>query len=140
MLSKLFSNNRRTSDYTVVVVDDDPAISMTITDMLRDEGYTIHSTSSGEDALMLIDQVGLPDLLIVDLIMPVMNGEQFLERARVRYGRTTLPPILIITGANNGEATANAVEASDFLPKPFSNDTLLSHVYKLLEARNKERQ
>jgi CheY-like chemotaxis protein len=140
MFNRLFSNNRKPVDYSVLLVDDDPAISMSVTDILRDEGYTVHSTTSGDDALTLMDQVGLPDLMIVDLIMPVMNGEQFLDRARVRFGRTALPPILIITGANNGEATANHLMASDFLPKPFSDETLLNHVFGLLEARNKGKQ
>jgi CheY-like chemotaxis protein len=140
MLSRLFSNNKKTADYAVLLVDDDPSISMSMTDLLRDEGYTVHATSSGDDALTLMDQIGLPDLMIVDLIMPVMNGEEFLERARVRFGRTALPPILIITASNNGEATANSVQASDYLPKPFSDETLLNHVFGLLEAHNKEKQ
>jgi len=136
MFKRLFSNSKKTSDYCVLVVDDDQPVRQTIVDMLEDEGYMVKSALNGEDALKILDQVPMPDALIVDLMMPEMDGQEFIERGRVRFGRSTFPPSLLLTAARHGEVTANLMEVDDYLPKPFQQDDLLEHVWNLIDKKS----
>src|SRR6476620_7651136 len=95
MLQRLFSNNKKTSDYTILVVDDDQPIREAISDNLLEEGYKVVSAMNGEDALRILDEIALPAVMIVDLMMPEMDGKEFVARARVRFGHHRLPPILL---------------------------------------------
>ena len=136
MLKRLFSNNKRTSDYYVLVIDDDQPVRQIIVDILEDDGYIVKSALSGEEALKMLDLAPLPDALIVDLMMPEMNGQEFIERGRVRFGRNHFPPSLLLTAARHGETTANIIEVDDYLPKPFDHDILLQHVWNLIEKKS----
>jgi DNA-binding response OmpR family regulator len=134
MFKRLFSNNKQPADYRIMIVDDDEAIRETVHAILADEGYQVFMAYNGDEAIKLLDELNpAPDALIVDLLMPGMNGKEFIERARVRFGRVALPPVLLLTGAKQGEAEANGLEIDDYLPKPFEHDILLQHVYTLIE-------
>ena len=135
MLKRLFGNNKKSSDYRIMVVDDDQPVRQTIVDILEDEGFHVIAAHSGDEALRMLDQADLPDAIIVDLMMPIMDGQEFIRRSRVRFGRTTFCPILLLTAARHGEQTANDIEVDDYLPKPFDQDTLLRCVSKLIEDR-----
>jgi len=132
MLKQLFSGSKKAADYSVLIVDDEPGISQLIASMLKNEGYICYSAANGDEALRLLDEVPLPNLFIVDVMMPQMGGKEFLEKARIRLGRTALPPVLLLTASKEGENVANEAEVDDFLPKPFEGDILLDHVSKLI--------
>ena len=137
MFQRLFSNNKKPSDYRVLVVDDDQAIRQTIADILQEEGFIVSTAGSGEEALTVLDKAEEKhNALIVDLMMPEMDGKEFIARARVRHGRSSLPPILLLTAARNGEVEANVIEVDDFIPKPFDQEELLRHIYHMIETRN----
>jgi DNA-binding response OmpR family regulator len=134
MFKRLFSNDKNPSDYRIVVIDDDEAIRQMVTDILAEEGYQVFTAYNGDEAIRLLDELSpSPDVLVVDLVMPGMDGREFIERARVRFGRGSLPPIMLLTGAKQGEREANVLEIDDYLPKPFEQDHLLQHVYNLIE-------
>jgi DNA-binding response OmpR family regulator len=135
MLQRLFSNNKKTSDYTVLVVDDDRPVREAISDNLEEEGYIVVAAMNGEEALRLLDSIALPAAMIVDLMMPEMDGKEFVARARVRFGHHSLPPILLLTAARHGEVAANVIEVDDFMPKPFEVDDLLHRLSSLIEKR-----
>ncbi len=135
MLKQFFSGGKKPTDYSVLIVDDEPGINQLIASMLKDEGYICYSASNGDEALRLLDEVPLPNVFIVDVVMPNMNGKEFLEKARIRLGRSALPPVLLLTASNDGEEIAHSAEVDDFLPKPFESEMLLSHVLKLIEKR-----
>src|SRR5258708_3356081 len=136
MLKRLFSNNKRTSDYYVLVIDDDQPVRQILVDLLEDDGYKVKSALNGDDALKMLDAAPLPDALIVDLMMPDMDGQEFIERGRVRLGRNHFPPSLLLTAALHGEVTANLIGVEDFLPKPFEQNVLLEHVWSLIEKKS----
>src|SRR5690348_10128738 len=136
MLQRLFSNNKKTSDYTVLVVDDDQPVREAISDNLEEEGYVVVSAMNGEEALHLLDGMALPAAMIVDLMMPEMDGKEFVARARVRFGHHTLPPILLLTAARHGEVAANIIDVDDYMPKPFNVEDLLHHVWNLIDKRD----
>ena len=135
MLQRLFSNNKGASAYTILVIDDDQPVREAIMDNLQEEGYAVVCAMNGEEALRVLDEMPLPAAMIVDLMMPEMDGREFVARARVRYGHNTLPPILLLTAARHGEVTANVIDVDDYMPKPFDVDDLLHHLSNLIESR-----
>src|SRR5689334_14404032 len=70
MLQRLFSNNKKMSGYTILVIEDDTPIREAITDNLQAEGYVVVSAVNGEEALRVLDEMPLPAVMIVDLMMP----------------------------------------------------------------------
>lgn len=133
MLKRLFKNNKKASDYSIMVVEDDPSTSLLIISLLEEEGYVVHSANNGGDGLKKLDTIPLPNVFVVDLMMPDMDGKQFLEKARLRFGHAAFPPVLLLTASSDGEGTAHDVEAEDFLPKPFKAEDLLHHVSNLAD-------
>jgi two-component system alkaline phosphatase synthesis response regulator PhoP len=137
MLQRLFSNNKKPVDYSILVVDDDQPVREAIVDNLIEEGYSVVSAVNGSDALRMLDEIPLPAAMIVDLMMPEMDGKEFVARARVRFGHRILPPILLLTAARHGEVAAGLIQADDYMPKPFDVDDLLRHIWRLIENRQK---
>jgi CheY-like chemotaxis protein len=137
MFNWLFNNDKKTSDYRIMVVDDDDPVRQTIVDILEEEGFKVIAASSGQDALALLDTMDLPDVVIVDLMMPTMDGKEFISRSRVRFGRTTFCPILLLTASLEGEKAANAIEVQDYMPKPFQHEDLLRHISNMINKNGK---
>src|SRR5258705_10087854 len=68
----------------VMVVDDDPDIREVLWTLLREEGYEMTAAGDGEQALRMLESGAIPDLAIVDLMMPVLNGWQLIDQIRKR--------------------------------------------------------
>jgi two-component system, chemotaxis family, chemotaxis protein CheY len=109
----------------VLVVDDDPDILDAICDILEGEGYRVARARHGVEALDRVSQE-LPSVILLDLMMPVMDGLAFANALRQR----PLPrrvPIVVISADGNPQRAA-ALGAQAYLAKPFDIDALLSHV------------
>jgi two-component system chemotaxis response regulator CheY len=109
----------------VLVVDDDPDILDAICDILEVERYRVARARNGVEALERVE-AERPDVILLDLMMPVMDGVTF---AHVLHGRPGVNdvPILVIS-ADGNPARAASVGARGYLAKPFDIDTLLGHV------------
>jgi two-component system, chemotaxis family, chemotaxis protein CheY len=109
----------------VLVVDDDPDILDAICDILESEGYRVSRARHGLEALQRVD-AERPAIILLDLMMPVMDGVTFAQRLRdgTETGRI---PIVVISAEGNPQKAA-AVGAQGYLAKPFDIDTLLSQV------------
>jgi len=113
----------------VLIVDDDrPSLKMTAF-LLREEGYTVFTADNGQDALRMIDEK-TPDLLILDVMMPGMDGWEVTRRLR----RTTNLPILILSakGETSDRVYGLDLGADDYLAKPFEPSELLARVRAVL--------
>jgi DNA-binding response OmpR family regulator len=110
----------------ILVVEDDPNIRGLYETLLQDDGYQVATAVDGQDGL---DQLACdPDLIILDLLMPLMDGRQFLRRLRgLPDHRST--PVLVVT-AGNDRATVDG--AQGVMQKPFDTDALLTRVSDLL--------
>ena len=109
----------------VLVVDDDADILDAICDILQGEGYRVARARHGIEALEQIDQE-LPAMILLDLMMPVMDGLAFAQALRARpQGRKV--PIVVISADGNPQKAA-AVGARGFLAKPCVIDAMLSQV------------
>jgi CheY-like chemotaxis protein len=113
----------------VLVVDDDPDILDAICDILESEGYRVSRARHGLEALQRID-AERPAIILLDLMMPVMDGVTFAQRLRDRAEDGTLGasiPIVVISAEGNPQKAA-AVGAAGYLAKPFDIETLLTQV------------
>ena len=113
----------------ILVVEDDPHLRGMLVLMLEGEGYPVQAVADGLDAIRRL-QEGRPCLVILDLNLPYVNGDEVGTRIRARYGRAL--PIILVTANRRGAEIAGAIEAA-YLPKPFDVDELLTVVWRCLE-------
>jgi len=117
-------NQRRPSKLRrVLVVDDDPDILDALAEILETEGYEVQRARNGREALQRLEQ-GLPDLILLDLMMPVMDGWEF-ARSLAPEAR---PPIIVLSADRNVSAKAQEIGARGWLSKPFELSDLLGAV------------
>lgn len=111
-----------------MVVDDDAATARMISLALRQDGYAVRSASDGEDALHKLE-LDAPDLIVLDLEMPVMNGRAFYRELRARG----LDMPVVIVSAFDARAGQRELGANSYVSKPFHPDDLLDKVRDLLK-------
>ena len=109
----------------ILVVDDDPDILEAVCDILESEGYRVGRARNGVEALECIE-AERPDLILLDLMMPVMDGAAFSRTFRARYPAARIPVVVITADANPDRA--GEVGADGFLAKPFDIEALLAEV------------
>jgi two-component system response regulator MprA len=115
---------------TILVVDDEPAVRDALERALRTAGYAVRTADTGAEGLELAADVR-PDVVVLDVLMPVMDGFEACRRLRESGDRT---PVLILTAR---DAVGDRVEgldagADDYLVKPFALDELLARIRALL--------
>ena len=109
----------------VLVVDDDGGIREFVRTVLLEEGYDVAEATDGRDALERAKTMR-PDVILLDMRMPVMNGWEFARMYRERPGPHA--PIVIVTAALDVAKDARDIGADGFLAKPFQLDDLLDLV------------
>ena len=121
--------NNRAAD--VLVVDDDPDMVAIIRIMLDDSGYQVRCARNGKEALESVAE-SMPAVVLLDMLMPVMDGWQCARELRARYGRRV--PIVVVTAAEHSGARAEQVGCDDVLAKPFEMAELLRIVARYVSA------
>lgn len=122
----------------ILVVDDDASIRTCVAELLRDEGYEVLCATNGAEALDLLaaagtpDGTGGPDLILLDMNMPALDGRGFAREYRQRPGPHA--PILVMTAAPDAAQRAAEIEAHAVLPKPFDIDHALETVRHCLSS------
>ena len=109
----------------VLVVDDDPDIRATVEQILRIEGYAVVAARNGQEALAAIESVR-PAVIILDLMMPVMDGVEFGRRLREHPAAST--PVIVLSADRDLERKARFIDADDCIAKPFEIDDLVRAV------------
>jgi two-component system chemotaxis response regulator CheY len=110
-----------------MVVDDSRAVRMLLGTILRGLGYEVMEASNGQEALEALDAcISLPELILADWNMPVMNGLDLLKaiRARPRFGST---PVIMVTTETEQDQMVIALEAgaNEYVMKPFTPEILV---------------
>lgn len=115
---------------TVLIVDDDQKLLKMLQRTLAYENLTVFTASNGQEALDVIDQQR-PDLLILDWMMPKMNGLTLLHQLRIEKNKV---PVLMLTARDAIENRVEGLEsgADDYLVKPFAPAELVARVHALL--------
>ncbi len=120
----------------ILVVDDEADIIFLIAYRLGASGYQTITAESGQEALAKVSQEK-PDLILLDIMMPEMDGYQVLEHLKADI-RTKSIPVIALSAKSAPEEVerAYASGATDFIAKPFSSSDLLKRIAKCLELKN----
>ena len=113
----------------VLLVDDDPTLLSVLSRRLSREGLEVRTAPSGDAALKALDQ-SWPALLVVDLMMPGMDGFELCRRVK----RIADLPIIVLSAVDASESKVRALEeyAEDYVTKPFDPDELVARVQRVL--------
>lgn len=113
----------------ILVVDDDPEILTILRTLLEAHGFAVYTASDGATALHYLNQVA-PDLVILDLLMPGMDGREVCQRIR----RQSPVPILFLTAVDNVETVVEGLNrgADDYIVKPFHPAELVARIRAIL--------
>jgi DNA-binding response OmpR family regulator len=116
----------------LLIADDDAGILTALHETLE-ENYLIYSASDGAEALGLAQKV-MPDLIILDMMMPKMDGLEACSRIKAG-SKTSAIPVLLLTGKNQMEDTQKGFEsgADAYMVKPFLPEILLKKIRELIE-------
>jgi DNA-binding response OmpR family regulator len=114
----------------ILVVEDEAPILEVVAEILSDSGYEVHTTLDARDGLLLVQSLQ-PDLIILDMRMPRLDGWEFERALRERSMRV---PIVVMTAAQNARQWASEINAEGYISKPFNIDELTSEVERVLTA------
>jgi DNA-binding response OmpR family regulator len=128
----------------ILIIEDEPSVALALRDSLESEGYAVRTAADGSEGFRIASaekQTTAPDLIILDLMMPKMNGLEVCQRLRA-VGMET--PIIMLTARSEASDAAFGLKlgADDYIPKPFDVSELLARVEALLRRagwkQNKE--
>ncbi len=125
---------RSTGRQLILVVDDDTRLREYLRVNLEMEGYEVVEAGSAEEGLAALDE-GPPDLILLDVMMPGVDGWQMLSRVRERHGLASIP-VVMFSGKVDREQAAAAEEAGAqaFIGKPFDPQQLIASTKQLLRT------
>ncbi|KAG2487120.1 hypothetical protein HYH03_014233 [Edaphochlamys debaryana] len=122
----------------VLSVDDDPINQMVVENLLAPEGYKVEQAMSGSEALDFLKRTAsLPDVILLDIMMPDMSGYEVCQEIRRRYSAVSIP-IIMVSAKGHPEHVMKGLEAGsvDYVKKPFHRQELLSRIRA--QVRNRE--
>jgi DNA-binding response OmpR family regulator len=123
--------------FKVLVVEDEPLISEMISKSLRLEGYQVDTATTGEEGLKKVRE-GVPDLVLLDILLPKIDGWEVLTRMR-DDARTKVIPIIMLTALSDEKSKVQGLRggADDYVTKPFSALELMARVEAVLKRADR---
>lgn len=120
----------------VLVIDDDPAMTELLVQLLKKHGFAASMANTGEEGIKLIHEIS-PDVVVLDLMMPEMNGWQVCAQVR----SFSNVPVLILSALDSPGMVAGALDAGadDYLVKPVSSSVLIAHLNTLTRRASGEK-
>jgi len=122
-------------DIKILVVDDEPMIVETLEMKFKEKGYTVYTATDGKAAIKEAKDK-LPDLILLDVMMPKMNGFEVLKKLKADR-KTVNIPIVMLTGEKEQKDIAEGIrnQAEKYLVKPLDSDQVLIEIEKTLSLR-----
>jgi CheY-like chemotaxis protein len=115
---------------TLLIVDDEFGVLEVLEFILKDAGFSVASALNGQDALTRLKEVK-PDLLILDLMMPILDGIGVIEAIRSNDGLKSIP-IILVSALSEHAVRLRCTEYNAFLRKPYKIEDLMQAISKLL--------
>jgi urea transport system substrate-binding protein len=117
-----------TSSKLIMIIEDDTEILSSVKIFLELEDYRVLTAENGFEAMNILKTSGMPNLILLDMKMPIMNGWEFAKEFLDKYDSGA--PIIVMTAAPDAEQRAKDIHAMGWLAKPFDLDVLLAKVKK----------
>ena len=114
----------------ILVVEDDRDVAESVAEVLEASGYSTDIAANGREALDHLRSHDLPDLILLDMMMPVMDGWQFREEQRKSPALEAVP-VVVVTADGNARGKAAAIQAAGQVQKPVTIDSLLDEVERV---------
>ena len=120
----------------LLVIDDDAAVTDLLTLLLKSQGFEVSATNNSADGLAMIREIQ-PDLVILDLMMPEMDGWEVCRSVR----QFSQVPIIILSALNDPSMIASVLDAGadDYLTKPTPSRVLVAHINRLTKRNGTQR-
>ena len=127
-----FAQNSNSKAGYVLIADDRPLNRLTVKDLLESEGHRVVEAENGQEALEIV-AAETPDLVLLDIMMPVLDGFEVCKRIKANEP-TQLLPVMMMTALNDRHSRVRGIEAGadDFLTKPFDFVELIARVQSLI--------
>ncbi len=120
----------------ILIADDEPNIALSLEFLMQDRGYTVAIAHNGEDALRLAAEFR-PDLVLLDVMMPVINGFEVCRRLRADPLQRGLKILMLTARGRESEVRRGLSEGADaYLTKPFATRELVAIVSELMAGAN----
>jgi len=120
----------RKCSHQILVVEDDEDIRDSLREALESDGYQVVTAEDGKEGLQALDEMPRPCLILLDLMMPVMNGWQFLEKMKEDTTLATIPVVAVTAAGERG----NTAQADMLIKKPVNLDHLLEVIKRYCAA------
>jgi excisionase family DNA binding protein len=124
-------NSAAQSGPVVLIVDDDPRLREYIRVNLEMEGYSVREAGNAEEGLRVLDE-STPDLVLLDVMMPEVDGWELLRRVQEKHGVGTIPVIMFSGRVEEGADEAASRGAQGFVGKPFDPESLIESTKALM--------
>jgi len=115
----------------VLIVDDDPGLRRAVRASLETEGYAVREAGTADEGMAALDD-GAPDLILLDVMMPEVDGWELLRRVQEKHGVGTIPVIMFSGRVEEGAEEAVSRGAQGFIGKPFDPEQLIESTKQLL--------
>ena len=130
-----FQKKKKSRRAKILVVDDEPNIVQTLQDRLEMNDYQVITAADGKEGLEKATSER-PDIVLLDVIMPIMDGLEMLERLRKNDSTRDLPVIMLTARSQSQDITrANSYGIEDYVVKPFDLSELLEKIQAILENK-----
>jgi len=119
----------------IIICDDDPGVIFTVKTGIEnlDSDYKIKTVSSGKACIELLEKEGLPDLLLLDIMMPEMSGWETYQKIRETHSNDELPIVFLTARTDRIAKDAGGFLAEDYIEKPFKVPELKERIDKILK-------
>lgn len=130
-----FGLGKKPGKTKILVVDDEPNIVQTLKDRLEMNEYTVFTACNGDEGLRTAERE-TPDLILLDVIMPIMDGHEMLEKLRQQdWGKDISVIMLTARSQTQDIERARACQVDDYIIKPFDLSELLEKIESIVESR-----
>jgi len=122
----------------IMVVDDDPDILITIRNIFEREGYEVFTVDSGKKCYELLKNNDIPDLILLDIMMPGMSGWMLSDRLKENSSWKNIPVVFLTVRTDSFAKKAGSSLCEDYIEKPFDIEDLKKRIDKILKKSNSE--
>ncbi len=114
----------------ILIVEDDPDVAQSVAEVLEVSGYCTAIAANGREALDHLQTNSHPDLILLDMMMPVMDGWEFRKEQRKLPALDSIP-VVVVTADGDARGKAAAIQAAGHVRKPVTIDSLLNEVERI---------